>query len=565
MAAKHVPGPALIYARISKLTGKSDVSFEVQVADCRELARDMGYTVADADVLTERYSGMETSEERGVLLDVRRRIETGKYKALICWKTDRLARTPEELLTIQAHARKHGCRLEFARSPDPNTNEGQLILMILGWAGRQEYDLILERTQAARRSIRDSGQWLGSGQPRDGYLFNRADRSRRRDPDRAPVIELIFRLAASGMSGVRIARLLQARKVPTPGAYFELRKYGRTVVYQWVSANVNRIIKDRTYLGMQVLDRCAGTDEHKNSRRVRVRIPESEWTYRPCDKTDRLVDDATWAAANATIRGKTWNAAATRNEARPFLLRGFLYCGRCGRRLVTQSHIKEPQRSGYRCYSYLKAKQLGTPPCRAACLKRDGLDERLWVEIVKAITDGMIEAQAARLLADGSDALVRADLATARAALASGRRTLANLAASLGDQDGDEVRAAIKAEMTRCQASFDGMVRYEAELVAKLRPYEDRAATSARLREVVVEARRRLDSGEPLDLAARRDMLKMLGFRGVWREDGGVTLQFSTDNDPSTRITCYQKHDTQVHGVPFLISLDVSPAATAIG
>lgn len=548
-------GPACVYARRSKTGGGSEVTFEVQIAPTVAKLEAEGYTVAPEDIFCEKYSGIDTMDERPVLDGIRKRIEAGDWKAIGTWKSDRLGRG-YDAVTIVLHAKKHGCLTYFATDPDPNDDEGELLLSIMSWSSKREGLAILARTYGARLAIRSQGDWLGAGPPRDGYIWLKATRERRRDPERAPVIERIFRLAAEGWSAVRIARVLNAEGVPTPRAYRESRKGLRTA-YHWSAGNVARTIRERTYLGMQVMDRCVGTGAKKNSRQVRHGVPEGQFTCRPCDRTDRLIDQETWDRANATLRGegKQWHSMETRNEAKPFLLRGFFRCGICGERMVPQNHVKNPALCSYRCYRYLKGKAIGVTPCRAYAPKRDDVDLQVWALIEARLRGDDVEVAVRRVLADGADALIRADLTSVRAGLQGAKKKFANLIDALADEDSKAVRDAIKLRMKELEGMTEDLAGTERKLLGRLRPYEDREATMARFLTVLNQVRASLSVGSGLTFAEKRDAMALLGVQVFFTQEQRLRLEIDPRN-PESR---YQNHDPELHEVGLVVALPEDP------
>lgn len=76
------------------------------------------------------------------------------------------------------------------------------------------------------------------------------------DPDQAPVVRLIFELAASGMRFTAIAAELTKRRIPTPGEVKAAKGYGTYDVSRcngsWSISTVIRILDDERFLGHYV-------------------------------------------------------------------------------------------------------------------------------------------------------------------------------------------------------------------------------------------------------------------------------------------------------------------------
>jgi hypothetical protein len=71
-------GPAVVYARISMQHDERTASLDSQTEYAVTLARAEGYTVAEDDLFTERYTGVDSSYDRPVLVEIRKRIDAGR-------------------------------------------------------------------------------------------------------------------------------------------------------------------------------------------------------------------------------------------------------------------------------------------------------------------------------------------------------------------------------------------------------------------------------------------------------------------------------------------------------
>jgi site-specific DNA recombinase len=89
------PAHAAIYARISHDATGEALGVERQLDDCRRLAHELGWTVADEYVDNDRsaFSGRERPEYRRLMDDVK----AGTRDGILAWHTDRLHRSPNEL------------------------------------------------------------------------------------------------------------------------------------------------------------------------------------------------------------------------------------------------------------------------------------------------------------------------------------------------------------------------------------------------------------------------------------------------------------------------------------
>ena len=80
-----------LYARKSTdVEDKQVLSIEAQLAELRTLAKSEGLEIA-AEFVEKRSAKMTG---RPIFNDMLQRIQTGKARAIVCWKIDRLARNP---------------------------------------------------------------------------------------------------------------------------------------------------------------------------------------------------------------------------------------------------------------------------------------------------------------------------------------------------------------------------------------------------------------------------------------------------------------------------------------
>ena len=107
VANKHL-GRAIVYGHISGTSDTRYASLDTQVEAGRVRAIELGYTVEDDDIFRDRFTGVDSVNDRPNLSEIKRRIATRNYSAFICYRTDRLARTPEDLVTINAEFKNNG-------------------------------------------------------------------------------------------------------------------------------------------------------------------------------------------------------------------------------------------------------------------------------------------------------------------------------------------------------------------------------------------------------------------------------------------------------------------------
>lgn len=187
---------AVIYARISRDKEGAGLGVERQVADCRELAGRMGWTISAevyADNDLSAYSGKPRPRYR-VLLDA---IRAGTVDAVITWHTDRLHRSPVELEEWIEVCEPRGVEVHTVKAGpiDLATPAGRMVARQLGAVARYESEHRSMRVASKMEQIAREGGYLGGPRP-FGYL----DGGMQLEPIEAVLIAEGTRMILSGHS-----------------------------------------------------------------------------------------------------------------------------------------------------------------------------------------------------------------------------------------------------------------------------------------------------------------------------------------------------------------------------
>jgi site-specific DNA recombinase len=223
---KTVDKIAATYSRVSNPNDARDASLDTQEEAQVALWERLGYCVPREYRLRERYSGMESIYDRPVLNHLRDLVAGGHVQGVSAYDTDRLARDPNELLTVVRDNIKHKVETKFVQCDHVIEGRiGEMVLYMKGFASALEYDAIRDRTMRGTQKIRQKGLWVGGGPPRYGLMYVRdergrlaEDRRRVADPGSAPVVRRIFELVADGATSVQVAATLNDEGVASPYA-----------------------------------------------------------------------------------------------------------------------------------------------------------------------------------------------------------------------------------------------------------------------------------------------------------------------------------------------------------
>ncbi|GAA2903129.1 putative recombinase [Actinoplanes cyaneus] len=253
--------------------------------------------------------------------------------------------------------------LPEARGPiDLAEPDHRALLLMLGHQSEREVLRNRSRTSAAMAAqVREQGRHIG-GRPPYGYQLvdagphpNKIHASwgRRRhrldvDPVTAPHVRWIFAQRLDGWSAAAIARTLNERRVPSPGAYDRVRNPHRQHAV-WTLRTVAAILANPRYAGRQVWNRqftdlreAVPGDKRSSVGPVRVWNPRAQWVVSAESTHPALVSDEDFAV----VQQITAIGVPQDGLARRYALTGLLICGVCGRRMSAHWTHGKP---GYRC------------------------------------------------------------------------------------------------------------------------------------------------------------------------------------------------------------------------
>jgi site-specific DNA recombinase len=371
------------YIRVSKVRGRSGASFispEVQREQIERWAKAHGHTLTWHEPELDVSGG---SMKRPVFSQIMERVETGQTDGVIVAKLDRFARTLVGALSTLEQFERHGAVLvSVADNLDLSTPMGKAFLRILLVFAELERDRISESWETATDNAIARGIHIAKFTP---VGYDKGEDKRLVPSAEAPAIREAFLMRGAHMTRTEIARRLD-EIAPRPAD-------GR-----WTTAKVERVIKNRVYMGEAYRGKAVNPDAHP-----------------------AIVTFAEWQAANlAPVR-------ASHRGSQPNLLGGIVRCAGCRYILAPQVYgwgKTKPTRA-YRCRGVHGAGACPEP----ASIPRDTLDryvETLWREqmthqalSVKQDTEALQAAVAALTAAEEELAAFASDL-TARRLLGGG-------------------------------------------------------------------------------------------------------------------------------------------------
>ena len=232
-----------------------------------------------------------------------------------------------------------------------------------------------KKVRSAFRTKALNGEYTG-GFPAYGYQKDPNDRHHLIPDQHAPIVQQMFKLALEGESCYHIARMLEAKEIPTPRAY-QIDAYGKYLMdpqvkhpYAWTKTSVYNILRNPVYLGHLVSLRY--TTRSFKDKRI-VERPEDQWVTVK-DTHQALVDQATFDTVQERIQIKQPATWANSDN----MYRGLLICGGCNTRMVFSTRTGRKSKGNFCCN---KHRRYGGKECTSHYITLEQVEEILRSDI----------------------------------------------------------------------------------------------------------------------------------------------------------------------------------------
>lgn len=195
------------------------------------------------------------------------------------------------------------------------------------------------------RERQERGEFIGAWAAY-GYLKSREDKHRIViDDETAPVVRDIFHWRLQGLGCQAICRKLTERNIPSPGKYRYAKglvKDERWAKVPWRVVTIKGILRNEVYLGHMVQGRKRQSLFHGETQTF---VPKEKWIV-VRDTHEPIIDRNTFDAVQRLNRQKS---EEYRSSLKRFsevantenILKGLVYCGDCGTKLVRYKNVRE--------------------------------------------------------------------------------------------------------------------------------------------------------------------------------------------------------------------------------
>ena len=183
------------------------------------------------------------------------------------------------------------------------------------------------------------------------YGYRKAERTTDQlvpDENTAPVVKMIFDLAASGQSCRSIALRLNESCIMPPLKYrVECRdnfteRGARRASDEWNYTTVKRILRNRVYLGHTLLGKSRKVSVKSKKK---IKVPEEEWVFTK-NTHEPLVTQEKFDLA-AHFMGENTKANGTNPAFRHSIFGGIAYCACCGAAMCSGGSVYNGEREKY--------------------------------------------------------------------------------------------------------------------------------------------------------------------------------------------------------------------------
>ncbi len=336
-----------IYARYSS-DKQSPLSIEDQVRKCREYAQRQGWQVLPNHIYSDEAVSGATDDRAGLKRLLAAATAPGRrFDVVLVDDTSRLSRKLADSLRIKEQLDFAGVRLVFvSQGIDSATEQAEVLLathgivdsLYIGELAKKVYRGVEGR---ALRGLHTGGRCFGYRNvpiedPALKDTYGRPVIVGVRlvvDEAQAAIVRQIFTLYASGYSLKRIAKLLNAERVPSPQP-----QKGR-ISRSWCPSSLRTILHNQRYRGVVVWGKTRKLRSPSTGKRVYRRRAETEWVKVEAPE-QRIVSEQLWQQAQGRIEqvkrlygfdGPERKAGLLRSRAvgSQYLFSGLLKCGVC--------------------------------------------------------------------------------------------------------------------------------------------------------------------------------------------------------------------------------------------
>ena len=301
-----------IYARVStEEQAQEGFSIRAQQQKLKDYAGIMEWSIYDI-YLDEGISGKNLAQ-RPAITRMIADIKAGHVKNVLVFKIDRLTRSTADLVYLIDLFKEYDCAFNsLMESIDTSTASGRMFIKIIGIFAEFERENISDRCRVGFERKAREGYTTAVKFASYGYNRAKGQKIQTINESEAENVRMIFNMYVNqGMSLVGIAKSLNLREIPTKNNSF------------WTSATVRAVLRNCNYIG-----------------KVRYCIRESKRNFETTGLHEAIITEELYNEAQILME-KHSRCTPTKKPNERNYFAGFVYCAKCGERLLPHSNAKK--------------------------------------------------------------------------------------------------------------------------------------------------------------------------------------------------------------------------------
>jgi DNA invertase Pin-like site-specific DNA recombinase len=293
-----------------------------------------------------------TSFDRSGFNQMQQMVEEGKICRIIVKDLSRFGREQVEAgrLTQIVYPSLGVTFISIQENVNSSTGDGMEMLPFYNIFNEWYAAQTSKKIRAVWQSKANNGKRVSSTVP-FGYVKDATDKEKWLiDEPAAEVVRKIYDLCLAGRGPLQIARILEAKKILLPSAYYESvgRKHSNPVPqnpYRWDQKTIVHILENRQYTGCAV--NFKSTTVSYKVHKV-IYNPKEEYQIIP-DMQEPIISEEKWLRVQELRENRRRNTATGKSS----LFSGLVYCYDCGAKLhFCAAKSLNKNQEFFRCANY---------------------------------------------------------------------------------------------------------------------------------------------------------------------------------------------------------------------
>lgn len=307
-----------------------------------DLARRMNLPVVE--IYQEVASG-DTIQDRSEMKRLLADVAAHRFDGVLCMAVDRLGRGDgmDQAYIMQTFLYSGTAIITPEKTYDPANPSDFEFFEMRQFFARREYSSIKGRMQAGRELASKEGYFIGSRAPFGYRIVPTPDKRSYTlsiDPEQASVVRQIYDWYINGIDGKEVGCSVIAQRL-------NAMRIENSLGNPWIESTIRRLIMNPVYKGRITWAKRKQQIAMQDGRRIKRRALNPDHVDVK-GVHDPIIDDDTWAAANATLSDSN-KSHATLERKTAFVFAGILKCGYCGRAMIRQRNYSHPEYDIVKC------------------------------------------------------------------------------------------------------------------------------------------------------------------------------------------------------------------------